>query len=125
LDELPQCINVLRGEMSLVGPRPEMPFIVEQYGPQERFRLAVRPGITGLWQISPQRYQPIHENLHYDRYYIAKRSLRLDFAIMLKTVMLMFTSFGGNGAASQNDAEGAGDDSLGSVNAAPVGEAQA
>ncbi len=70
LDELPQLINVLLGQMSLVGPRPEMPFIVEQYSPMQRQRLGVKPGLTGLWQISPARGFPIHENLEYDLYYL-------------------------------------------------------
>src|SRR5262249_50855660 len=55
LDELPQLINVFRGEMSLVGPRPEMPFIVEQYNTHHRQRLDVKPGITGIWQLSADR----------------------------------------------------------------------
>lgn len=87
LDELPQLINVLRGEMSLVGPRPEMPFIVQQYTAQERQRLQVAPGITGLWQLSADRAYLIHENIHYDIYYIRNRSFFMDFAILLHTVV--------------------------------------
>ena len=70
LDELPQAFNVLLGHMSLVGPRPEMPFIVEKYTALELQRLAVKPGMTGLWQISPARVFPIHEHLEYDQYYL-------------------------------------------------------
>lgn len=70
LDELPQLINVWLGQMSLVGPRPEMPFIVEGYTPLQQQRLAVKPGITGLWQISADRAFLIHENMEYDVYYI-------------------------------------------------------
>ena len=70
VDELPQILNVLRGEMSLVGPRPEMPFIVEQYTPLQRQRLLVKPGMTGLWQLSDDRARPIHENMEYDLYYL-------------------------------------------------------
>jgi exopolysaccharide biosynthesis polyprenyl glycosylphosphotransferase len=69
LDEIPQFLNVLLGHMSLVGPRPEMPFIVEQYTHAQRERLKVKPGITGLWQISADRAYVIHENLEYDLYY--------------------------------------------------------
>jgi lipopolysaccharide/colanic/teichoic acid biosynthesis glycosyltransferase len=87
LDELPQLINVLRGEMSLVGPRPEMPFIVARYNDLQRERLRVRPGITGLWQISADRTRPIHENMTYDLYYIQNRSLLLDAAILIRTVL--------------------------------------
>jgi exopolysaccharide biosynthesis polyprenyl glycosylphosphotransferase len=70
LDELPQILNVLLGDMSLVGPRPEMPFIVEQYTPLQRQRLSVKPGITGLWQLSADRAFLIHENIEYDLYYL-------------------------------------------------------
>jgi lipopolysaccharide/colanic/teichoic acid biosynthesis glycosyltransferase len=70
---LPQLINVIRGEMSLVGPRPEMPFIVEKYSAIHRQRLAVKPGITGLWQLSADRARAIHENIEYDLYYIRLR----------------------------------------------------
>jgi lipopolysaccharide/colanic/teichoic acid biosynthesis glycosyltransferase len=69
-DELPQLWNVLRGEMSLVGPRPEMPFIVDGYTPLQMKRLAVKPGLTGLWQLSGDRQCLIHENLEYDLYYL-------------------------------------------------------
>jgi len=85
LDELPQLINVLRGEMSLVGPRPEMPFIVERYTPLERQRLQVKPGITGLWQLSADRHLEIHENIEYDLFYIHHRSLVMDLVILLET----------------------------------------
>jgi lipopolysaccharide/colanic/teichoic acid biosynthesis glycosyltransferase len=71
LDEFPQFINVFLGQMSLVGPRPEMPFIVAQYNAEQRQRLTVKPGITGLWQISPHRGSPIHEHLEYDSYYLS------------------------------------------------------
>lgn len=85
IDELPQLWNVLRGEMSLVGPRPEMPFIVAEYGDIERQRLTVKPGVTGLWQISADRAFRIHDNIHYDVYYVENRSLTLDLAILVMT----------------------------------------
>lgn len=85
LDELPQLLNVFRGQMSLVGPRPEMPFIVEQYTPSQRQRLGVKPGITGLWQVSPHRSAPIHEHLEYDLYYLQHRGAWLDTLIVLQT----------------------------------------
>jgi len=87
LDELPQLFNVFKGEMSLVGPRPEMPFIVRTYTPYQRQRLAVKPGITGLWQLSQVRHAPIHENLHYDLDYIKQQSLLLDLKILLRTLV--------------------------------------
>ena len=92
LDELPQLLNVVRGEMSLVGPRPEMPFIVAGYSDLERERLGVRPGITGLWQISADRDRPIHENILYDIYYIKNRSFLLDLAILLRTALFAVIS---------------------------------
>jgi exopolysaccharide biosynthesis polyprenyl glycosylphosphotransferase len=85
LDELPQLLNVLRGEMSMVGPRPEMPFIVNTYGPLQRERLRAKPGITGLWQISYARNEPIHANLDYDIYYVENRSFLLDLVILFLT----------------------------------------
>ncbi len=86
LDELPQLWNVLRGDMSLVGPRPEMPFIVEDYDEMQRMRLDVKPGITGLWQVSEARKAPIHENVDYDLYYIENQSVFLDVTIFIMTV---------------------------------------
>ena len=86
-DELPQLINVIKGEMSLVGPRPEMEFIVDQYGPEHRQRLEVLPGITGLWQLSADRAFHIHHNLQYDLYYIRHRSFLMDCAILLHTAV--------------------------------------
>ena len=85
LDELPQLINVLRGEMSLVGPRPEMPFIVERYNAHHRRRLEVKPGLTGLWQLSGDRRFMIHENIEYDLYYIQNRNFFMDLAVLLHT----------------------------------------
>ncbi len=86
LDELPQLINVIKGDMSLVGPRPEMPFIVAEYTQDQMFRLGALPGLTGLWQISHHRSEPIHDNLFYDRYYIQNQSLSLDIWIIIQTI---------------------------------------
>lgn len=93
LDELPQLVNVLLGQMSLVGPRPEMPFLVERYYSDHRRRLEVKPGITGLWQLSMDRGLPIHENTQYDLYYIRNRTFCMDLAILLHT--LFFAMRGG------------------------------
>jgi len=90
LDELPQVINVLRGEMSFVGPRPEMPFIVEGYDEVHKERLQVLPGITGLWQLSGDRKKAIHENMDYDLYYIYNRSFFLDVTILIQTLIFAF-----------------------------------
>lgn len=98
LDELPQLFNVLKGEMSFVGPRPEMPFLVEKYGPLERERLELKPGITGLWQISRDRKRIlIHENMDYDLYYVEHLSPNLDLAILVKTVWTVLSRFLGKG----------------------------
>lgn len=86
LDELPQCLNVLKGEMSLVGPRPELPFLAVRYQPWQRRRLSVKPGITGLWQILGRKDLPLHSNLEYDFYYIHNQALMLDLTILLKTI---------------------------------------
>lgn len=87
LDELAQLINVIKGDMSLVGPRPEMPFIVARYSTAHTQRLRVKPGITGLWQLSADRAFQIHENIQYDLYYIRHRSFFMDFAILLHTLI--------------------------------------
>ena len=87
LDELPQLINILKGDMSLVGPRPEMPFIVERYNARHWQRLKVLPGLTGLWQLSADRAFLIHENIQYDLYYIRHRNFFMDLAIMLHTAV--------------------------------------
>jgi exopolysaccharide biosynthesis polyprenyl glycosylphosphotransferase len=94
LDELPQLWNVLKGDMSLVGPRPEMPFIVDQYNELQRQRLNVKPGITGLWQISADRKNAIHENMDYDIYYINNQSLLLDMVILVRTVVSCLNGIG-------------------------------
>ncbi|MGI6457861.1 MAG: exopolysaccharide biosynthesis polyprenyl glycosylphosphotransferase [bacterium] len=86
LDELPQLWNVIKGEMSMVGPRPEMPFIVNTYEPWQRRRLKVLPGITGLWQISGRKDIPLKSHLEYDFYYIQNQSLLFDIIILLKTI---------------------------------------
>ncbi|MGC9349128.1 MAG: undecaprenyl-phosphate glucose phosphotransferase [Anaerolineae bacterium] len=86
LDELPQLINVLRGEMSLVGPRPPIPAEVEQYQPWHEKRLAVPPGITGLWQVSGRSELTFDEMVLLDLYYIEHWSPWLDLAILMRTV---------------------------------------
>ena len=72
--------------MSLVGPRPEMPYIVEQYEPWQRRRIEVRPGLTGLWQILGRKDLPLRDNIEYDFYYLTNRSLLLDLVIVYKTL---------------------------------------
>ena len=85
LDELPNFVNVLFGDMSVVGPRPEMQFIVDNYGPLDRERLRAKPGVTGLWQISYARQHAIHDNIDYDLYYIENQSFLLDLVICALT----------------------------------------
>jgi exopolysaccharide biosynthesis polyprenyl glycosylphosphotransferase len=86
LDELPQLLNVLTGDMSLVGPRPEMPYITDNYTALERRRLSVPQGLTGLWQLSGDRKFSIHDAIEYDFYYIENRGVFLDFAVLLHTL---------------------------------------
>jgi lipopolysaccharide/colanic/teichoic acid biosynthesis glycosyltransferase len=94
LDEVPQFWNVLRGEMSVVGPRPEMQFIVREYDDMQKKRLIVTPGLTGLWQIFGRKDLPLHENAEYDYYYIMHRSLVLDLLIMIKTISVVISGKG-------------------------------
>lgn len=86
LDELPNLVNVLKGEMSLVGPRPPLPGEVEQYEDWQRRRLQVMPGITGLWQVSGRSKLSFDEQCRLDLTYIEHWSLGLDFWIMLRTI---------------------------------------
>jgi exopolysaccharide biosynthesis polyprenyl glycosylphosphotransferase len=94
LDEMPQFFNVLRGEMSLVGPRPEMLFLVERYDTWQRQRLAVPPGLTGWWQVSGRSNLPMHLNTQFDLYYIRNYSLWLDVKILWKTIWVVLTGQG-------------------------------
>ncbi|MCC7667091.1 sugar transferase [Liquorilactobacillus satsumensis] len=89
LDELPQLFNVLRGEMSLVGPRPPLPHEVEQYSEYDKQRLYVIPGCTGLWQVSARNEVGFEEMVELDLKYIQKSNLLYDFTLILKTVKIM------------------------------------
>jgi lipopolysaccharide/colanic/teichoic acid biosynthesis glycosyltransferase len=86
LDELPQLFNVLKGDMSLVGPRPELVQVARRYALVDHPRHCVRPGITGLWQVSKSRGSLLHENVHIDLDYVRKVTFRGDCAILLRTV---------------------------------------
>ena len=86
LDELPQLWNVLKGDMSLVGPRPPLPMEVEDYTPYDKLRLTVTPGCTGLWQVTKRNDADFDEMVELDLEYINNSSLWFDFKILLKTV---------------------------------------
>lgn len=86
MDELPQLINVLRGEMALVGPRPALAWELELYQPHHHERFAVKPGITGLWQVSGRSRLPMTQALDLDVEYVHRRSLALDLSILARTV---------------------------------------
>lgn len=86
LDEFPQLFNVLRGDMSIIGPRPQIPAEVEEYAPRHRVRLLVKPGITCLWQTSGRNDVDFEEWMRLDREYVENRSLRLDIEILLRTL---------------------------------------
>jgi lipopolysaccharide/colanic/teichoic acid biosynthesis glycosyltransferase len=94
LDELPNLWNVLRGEMSIVGPRPTLAVQVEQYTDRQRGRLAVKPGMTGWAQINGRASLPWPERIELDLWYVEHRSLRLDLAILARTVRMVL---GGDG----------------------------
>lgn len=95
IDELPQLLNVLRGEMSIVGPRPPLRYEVEHYENWQIARLAVRPGITGLWQVSGRNRLSFTEMCRLDIEYINSWTVRRDMAIMLRTPWVMLVDRGG------------------------------
>lgn len=92
LDELPQLLNVLRGDMSLVGPRPPLPREVSEYTSYDMQRLLVIPGCTGLWQVSGRNHIGFQEMVELDLKYIRERSLKKDVYILLKTVKVLVGS---------------------------------
>jgi len=94
LDELPNLLNVLRGEMSLVGPRPTLPAQVAQYTPRQRERLSVKPGITGWAQINGRASLPWSERIELDLHYVEHRSLLLDLQILARTPALVLRGGG-------------------------------
>jgi lipopolysaccharide/colanic/teichoic acid biosynthesis glycosyltransferase len=85
IDELPQLINVIHGDMSLIGPRPELPPLVERYSSWQRKRFAVPQGMTGWWQVNG-RPQDVELKVEYDLYYVRNYSVWLDLWILLKTI---------------------------------------
>jgi exopolysaccharide biosynthesis polyprenyl glycosylphosphotransferase len=95
LDELPQLINVIKGEMSLVGPRPELPALASQYEHWQRRRLSVPPGITGWWQVNGRSDRVMHLHTEDDLYYIENYSIWLDLRILIRTIWVVIM---GNGA---------------------------
>jgi lipopolysaccharide/colanic/teichoic acid biosynthesis glycosyltransferase len=89
MDELPQLFNVLTGTMSLVGPRPEMPYLVNKYQPWQRKRFAVPPGLTGWWQVNGRSEKPMHLHTEDDLFYIQNYSIWLDIQILARTVWVV------------------------------------
>ena len=94
LDELPNLLNVLRGEMTLIGPRPTLPAQVDQYTERQRGRLAVKPGITGWAQVNGRASLPWSERIELDLYYVEHRSLSLDLRILLRTPAMVLGGAG-------------------------------
>lgn len=94
MDELPQFLNVLAGDMSLVGPRPPVPSEVREYSIEARKRLNVKPGLTCLWQVSGRSDIPFKEQVKLDKEYISSRSLKSDFLILLRTIPAILSGRG-------------------------------
>lgn len=94
LDELPQLVNVLKGDMSLVGPRPALPEEVALYTPHERQRLRIKPGITGLWQVSGRSDLSWEDSIRLDLHYVQHCSLALDLRILARTVTAVVSGTG-------------------------------
>jgi lipopolysaccharide/colanic/teichoic acid biosynthesis glycosyltransferase len=94
IDELPNLVNVLRGEMSLIGPRPTLPSQVEDYDARQRRRLDVKPGITGWAQVNGRASLPWSERIELDIHYVEHRTLRLDALIVIRTLRMLATGGG-------------------------------
>jgi lipopolysaccharide/colanic/teichoic acid biosynthesis glycosyltransferase len=94
IDEVPNLLNVLRGEMSIIGPRPTVPIQVAQYTPRQRGRLAVKPGITGWAQVNGRASLPWPERIELDLWYVEHRSTALDLKIMWMTARMLVTGHG-------------------------------
>jgi lipopolysaccharide/colanic/teichoic acid biosynthesis glycosyltransferase len=94
LDEVPQLINVIKGEMSLVGPRPELPQLVKQYEHWQRRRLSVPPGITGWWQVTGRSEKIMHLHTEEDIFYVEHYSIWLDIQILFRTVWVVIVGKG-------------------------------
>jgi lipopolysaccharide/colanic/teichoic acid biosynthesis glycosyltransferase len=94
LDEVPQIVNVIKGDMSFVGPRPPLPDEVSRYRARHLKRLAVRPGITGLWQVSGRDRRDFEEMAQLDLYYIENWSTWLDMKIIIKTIPTVLSQKG-------------------------------
>jgi len=94
LDELPQLFNVLRGDMSLVGPRPPLPWEVSLYDPEHHERFETSPGITGLWQVNGRNLLEVRQALELDVAYVRRRSLALDLWILVRSVHVMLKGKG-------------------------------
>ena len=94
IDELPNLVNVVRGEMSIVGPRPTIQVQVDQYTPEQRRRLDVKPGLTGWAQVNGRASLPWHERIELDLWYVEHRSFRLDLRIIAMTVRMLINGDG-------------------------------